>query len=61
MHFPQAYQHYIELHFQRSHFLGVKQAELSVLYSTLSNKCTGTNYRILRQNLEQGSVIIFDQ
>ena len=30
-------------------------------YSTLSNKRTDTNYRILRQNLDLGSVIIFDQ
>ena len=30
-------------------------------YSTLSNKRTGMNYRILWKNLHQGSVIIFDQ
>ena len=30
-------------------------------YSTLSNKRTGMNYRILWKNLDQGSVIIFDQ
>ena len=31
------------------------------IYSTLSNKRTGTNYRILRRNLDQGCVIIFYQ
>ena len=30
-------------------------------YFILSNKRTGTNYRILRKNLDQGSMIIFDQ
>ena len=29
--------------------------------NTLANKHTSTNYRILRQNLDQGSLIIFDQ
>ena len=30
-------------------------------YSNLPNKRTGTNYRILSKNLDQGSVIIFNQ
>ena len=34
---------------------------LQCMYSTLSNKCTGTDYGILRKNLDQGSSIIFDQ
>ena len=39
----------------------LRTLELLLMYSTLSNKRTGTNYRILRKNLDQGSVIIFDQ
>ena len=30
-------------------------------YSNLPNKRTGMNYRILRKNLDQGFMIIFDQ
>ena len=29
--------------------------------STVSNKRTGMNHRILRKNLDQGSVVVFDQ
>ena len=38
-----------------------QQPHHTYIYSTLSNKRTGMNYRIFRKNLDQGSVIIFDQ
>ena len=38
-----------------------KYCDLLFTLCILSNKCTGTNYRILRKNLDQGSMIIFDQ
>ena len=37
------------------------RGELENVYSNLFNRGIGRNYRILRKNLDQGSVIIFDQ
>ena len=46
---------------ENSKILSNKNQERKLLYSNLPNECTSMIYQILRKNLDQGSVIIFDQ